>query len=129
MTDIQVSKRASEAAGEEQTDKRRKTVRLEQEALSAAVSSDPTVALEYLASGETKSAGVRTCAEVRPCFRRRANYCVGSILRKGWRKSRYIGEVFEWYRGEDAGDLKRSALNELVGNWTCLNALEKNLEK
>ena len=24
------------------------------------------------------------------------------------RKSRYIGEVLEWYRGEDAGDLKRS---------------------
>ena len=28
------------------------------------------------------------------------------------RKSRYIGEVLEWYRGEDAGDLKRSELNE-----------------
>ena len=29
----------------------------------------------------------------------------------------------EWYRGEDAGDLKRSELNELVGNLRCLNAL------
>ena len=28
------------------------------------------------------------------------------------RKSRYIGEVLEWYRGADAGDLKRSELNE-----------------
>ena len=28
------------------------------------------------------------------------------------RKSRYIGEVLEWYRGEDAGDLLRSELNE-----------------
>ena len=28
------------------------------------------------------------------------------------RKSRYIGEVLEWYRGEDARDLKRSELNE-----------------
>ena len=40
------------------------------------------------------------------------------------RKSRYIGEVLEWYRGEYAGDLKRCELNELVGNLTCLNALE-----
>ena len=40
------------------------------------------------------------------------------------RKSRYIGEVLEWYRGEDVGDLKKSELNELVENLTCLNALE-----
>ena len=25
--------------------------------------------------------------------------------------------MFEWYRGEDAGDLERSELNELVENW------------
>ena len=41
------------------------------------------------------------------------------------RKSRYIGEVLEWYRGEDAGDLKVSERNELVENLTCLNALEE----
>ena len=40
------------------------------------------------------------------------------------RKSRYIGEVWDWYRGEDARDLKRSVLNELVENVTCLNAFE-----
>ena len=34
------------------------------------------------------------------------------------------GEVLEWQRGEDAGDLKRSELNELVENLTCLNAFE-----
>ena len=46
------------------------------------------------------------------------------------RKSRYIGDVLDWYRGEDAGDLKRSELRELVENLTCLNALEgENLEK
>ena len=46
------------------------------------------------------------------------------------RKSRYIGEVLDWYRGEDAGDLKRSELNELDENLTCLNALEgKNFGK
>ena len=45
------------------------------------------------------------------------------------RKSAYIGEVMEWYRGEDASDLKRSELNELVENVTCLNALEEKIWK
>ena len=40
------------------------------------------------------------------------------------RKSRYIREVLDWYRGEDAGDLKGSELNESVENMTCPNALE-----
>ena len=53
MRDIHVGKRGSEAAGEEQPDKLRKTVRFEQEAPSAAASSDLTAALEYPASGET----------------------------------------------------------------------------
>ena len=44
-------------------------------------------------------------------------------------KSRYIGEVLDWYRGEDAGDLKRNELNGLVENWTCLNALDGKLWK
>ena len=35
----------------------------------------------------------------------------------------------EWYRGEDAGDLKKSELNELVENLTCLNALEGKIWK
>ena len=55
MRDIHIGKRGPEAAGEEQPDKLRKTVRFEQEASSASASSDPTVALEYLASGETQS--------------------------------------------------------------------------
>ena len=54
VRDIHVGKRGSEAAGEEQPDKLRKTVRFEQEAPSAAASSDPTVTREYLASGETQ---------------------------------------------------------------------------
>ena len=45
------------------------------------------------------------------------------------RKSRYIREVLDWYRGEDAGDLKRSELNELVENLTCLNVFEGKFEK
>ena len=40
------------------------------------------------------------------------------------RKSRYIGEVLEWCRGENAGDLKKSELNVLVENLTCLDDLE-----
>ena len=53
MRDIHVGKRGSMAAAEEQLDKLRKTVRLAQSAPSAAASSDPPVALEYPASGET----------------------------------------------------------------------------
>ena len=30
------------------------------------------------------------------------------------RRSRYIREVLDWYRGENTGDLKRSELNEVV---------------
>ena len=33
---------------------------------------------------------------------------------KDGRRSRYIGEVLERYRGEDSGGLKRSELDELV---------------
>ena len=46
------------------------------------------------------------------------------------RESRYIKEVLDWYRDEDAGDLRRS---ESVESITCLNAVEekgeKNMEK
>ena len=45
------------------------------------------------------------------------------------RKSRHIGEVLEWYRGENAGDIKRSELSDVVENLTCLNALEENFWK
>ena len=33
---------------------------------------------------------------------------------KDGRESRYIKEVLDWYREEDAGDLRRSELNEKV---------------
>ena len=45
------------------------------------------------------------------------------------RKSRYIGEVLFWCRGEDAGGLKKSELDELVETWTCLNALGRKIWK
>ena len=54
MRDIHIGKRGSEAAGEEQPDKLRKTVRFEQQAPSASASLDPPVALENPVCGETQ---------------------------------------------------------------------------
>ena len=101
MTDIHVDKR-----GSEQPDKLRKTVRFEQEASSAASSSDPAVPLEYLASGETQDRPESVLVQ-------KSGYvdddvhvsALGVFNDMDGRKRRYIGEVFEWYRGEDAGDL------------------------
>ena len=42
-----------------------------------------------------------------------------------WMDERVVASEKCWYRGEDAGDLKRSELNELVEKLTCLNALEE----
>ena len=119
MRDIHIGKRGPEVAGEEQLDKLRKTVRFEQEApsSSAAASSDPTVALECLASGETQSRPgsvlVQTSGHVDDGVQVSA---LDASYEMDGRKSRYIGEVLEWYRGEDSGDLKRNELNELVEN-------------
>ena len=44
-------------------------------------------------------------------------------------RGRYIGKVLGWYRGDDAGDLKRRELNVLVENLTCLNAFEGKIWK
>ena len=123
MRDIHVGKRGPEAAGEEQLDKL--TVRFEQEAPNAATSSDPTVALEYPAIGETQerpgSVLVQKSSHVDDDVQLSA---LDVFHEMDGRKSRYMGEVLEWCRGEDAGDLKRSELNELAENLTCLNALE-----
>ena len=45
------------------------------------------------------------------------------------RENRCIAEVLDWYRGEDAGDLKRSELDVLVENWTSLNAPGRKIFK
>ena len=130
MRDIHVGKRGSKAAGEEQLDKLRKTVRFEREAPSAAASSDPTVSLEYPASGETPdrpgSVFVQKSGHVDDDVQISA---LDAFYEIDGRKSRYIGEVLDWYRGEDAGDLKKSELIELVENWTGLNALERKIWK
>ena len=99
MRGILVGKRGSEAAGEEQPDKLRKTVRFEQEASSASASSDPTVALEYPASGETQSRRgsvlVQKSGHVDDDVQISA---LDAFYEIDGRKSRYIGEVLEWYR-------------------------------
>ena len=108
----------------------RKTVRFEQEASGASASSDPTVALEYPASGETQdrpgSVLLQTSGRVEDDA---LMSTLDPFYEMDGRKSRYIGEVLEWYRGEDARDLERSELNELVVNLTCLNAFEENFER
>ena len=40
------------------------------------------------------------------------------------RENRYINEILNWHREEDAGDLRRNGSNEYVENMTALNALE-----
>ena len=119
MRDIHVGKRRSQAAGEEQPDKLRKTVRFEQEASSASASSYPIVALEYPASGETQSRPgsvlVQKSGHVDDDVQISA---LDAFYEMDGLQSRYIGEVLERHRGEDAGDLKRSVLDELVENWT-----------
>ena len=128
--DIHVGKRGPVAAGEEQPDTLRKTVRFEQESSSAAASSDQTVALDYPASGETQdlqgSVLVQKLGHVDDDVQISA---LDPFYEMDGRKSLYIGEVLDWYRGEDAGDLKRSELNELVENLTCLNAFEEKIWK
>ena len=110
----------------------RKTVRFEQEASSssAAASSAPTVALEHSASGETQSrlgsVLVQTSGHVDDDVQISALHAFYDM---DGRKSRYIGEVLERYRVEDAGALKRSELNELVEIWICFNALERKIWK
>ena len=130
MRDIHDGKKGYEAASEEQPDKLRKTLRFEQEASSASASSDPTVTPEYLASGETQSRRgsvlVQKSGRVDEDMRISA---MDPFYGKDGRKSRYIGEVLEWYREEDAGDLKRSESNELVVNLTCPNAFEGGIWK
>ena len=123
MRDIQVGKRGSGSTSEEQTDEWRKTARFEQEAPNASASSDPHVALEHPVSGETPSRPgsvlVQKSGHVDDDVQISA---LDAFCEKDGRRSLYIGEVLDWYRGGDAGDLKRSELDELVENWTCLNA-------
>ena len=123
MRSIRVNKRGSRATSEEQLDEWRKTERLEHEAPNTSASSDPCVAQEYQVSCENKVGWgpylVQKSGRVDDDMRITA---LDAFYGKDGRRSRYIGEVLDRYRGEDAGDLKRI---ELVEKWICLNVLEK----
>ena len=99
MRDIHVGLRGSEAASEEQPEKLRKTVRFEQQARSASASSDPFVALGM-------SCEWRDTVLVQKSGHDDDDVQISALdafyVMDG-RKSRYIGEVLDWYRGEDAG--------------------------
>ena len=93
-------------------------VRFEQEALNTSASSDPRVALDHLVRDETPSRPGSVL--VQKSFEHSSALDV--FYEKDEREYRCIGEVLEEYRGEDAGDLKRSEVDVLVESWTCLNA-------
>ena len=103
----------------------RKTARFEQGASSAS-SSDPTVALEYLASGEAQSRPgavlVQKSCDVDDDVQISA---LEPFYEMDGRKNRYIGEVLDWYRGEDAGDLERSEFNEFGGEFDMSQRLRR----
>ena len=128
MRDIRVNKRGSGATSEEQLDEWRKTERLEHEAPNTSASSDPFVALEHHVRDETPSRSGSVLGQKSGHVDDDVQISALDVFNeKDGRRSRNIGEVLERYRGEDAGDLKRSELNELVENWTCLNALEREM--
>ena len=130
MRNVHVGTRGSEAASEEQLDMLRKTVRFEQEAPSASSSSGGLagtthVFLEYPASGETQDRQGYLCRSQVMMMATYKFSAVDAFYEMDGRQSRYIREVLDGYRGEDAGDLKRSELNKLVDNMTCLTLSRK----
>ena len=85
--------------------KLRKTVRFEQEAPQTSPSSSTHVSLENLANGEKQD-------RPEPVLVQNSGHALDVFYELDGRESCYIKEVLYWYRGEDAGDLRRSALNE-----------------
>ena len=125
MKDIHIGKGGSETAHEEQLDKSRKTLRFEQDAPNSSSYSTMHVFLEYPASGEKQD-------RPEPVFMHNLglvdddvqNFALDLLLiEMDGRESRHINEVLEWYREEDAGDLRRSESNWLVERMTCLYSL------
>ena len=95
--------------------KLRKTVRFEQEAPNTSSSSATHVSQEYLASGEKQDRPepvlVHNSGHVDDDMQLSA---LDVSYKMDGRESRYIKEVWDWCRDEDARDLRRSALNERV---------------
>ena len=117
MRDIYIGKRGSEATNEEQMDEWRKKVRFEQEALKTSASSDPYVALERPVRSETTSRAVSVHVQ-KLCHVEDDEHisALDVFYEKDGRENRCIGELLEWCRGEDVGDLERIGLDVLVEN-------------
>ena len=73
--------------------------------------------LESLASGEKQSRPELVLVQNSGHVDDDTNFCVGCIPQDGWTRESLHD------RDEDAGDLMRSELNELVESMTSLNAL------
>ena len=116
MRDIHVGKRGSEAAGGEQPDMLRKTVRFEQEA--PVQQRLPTQLFLW-----------KILRVVRHKIGRGPYLCTSRVMLVTTYKFLRWMHATRWCRGEDAGYFKRSELNELVENLTCLNALERKIWK
>ena len=120
-------KSGSRTANEEQPDKLRKTVRFEQEAPSTSSFSTVHVSLEYPESGTKKDplehVFVYYSGHVEDDIQISALDVFYQVDR---RESRQIKEVSDWFREEDAGDLRRSELNE---HMTRPNAFEGKIGK
>ncbi len=99
-------------------------MRFEQEKPSTSSSSTLHVSLEYLASSERQDWPEPVRVQNSGHVDDDTHFCVGCRPRDGWTKESLHPEVLDWYREEDAGDLRSSELNQLVENTTCLNALE-----
>ena len=106
MRGIRDSKRGSGATSEEQVDEWRKTERLEREAPNTSASSDPYVALEHPVSGEIQSRPGSALVQKSGDDDVRIS-ALDAFCKKDGRRSRYIGQVLEWYRGEDAGESRK----------------------
>ena len=109
--DVHIGKRRPETGNEEQPDKLRKAVRFEREAPNTSSSSSTHVSLEYPASGEKQDRPeplhVQNSRHVEDDMQISA---LGPFYEMDGRESRYIKKVLDWYRDEDAGDLRRSDL-------------------
>ena len=113
MRDIHIGKRGSDTANEEQLDKLRKTVRRDLPIRRC---------LWNILRVVRNKIGPLLC-RVQVMSMTTLISALDAFHEMDGPKS-CIREVLDWYRGEDAGCLRRSALNVSVENMTCLNALE-----
>ena len=117
--DIQVGNRGSEAASEEQPDKLRKTVRLEQGApvhtptcgTHIFLRTAPSLRPPHIFMRVTHTHGSRLKCHEKGFGRMRMSFSISPsttykfprwmLHEMDGRKSRHIGEVLDWYRGEE----------------------------